>query len=190
MSGRERSERGGGAGDGWPKARVGREGVRPGGSVRESRGMKARALLLAACAALACARAPEPEPWAADVAARNREADRRLDEGDPAGARAALTALVAAEGPRAAASDERRLAVQDAYFRLAQLALGEHDARQALADADAGLALGDRRDLFAANLLVARGAAHEALDDHRAAADDYERALAINEALLREAVPR
>jgi len=39
LSGRERSERGGGGGDGWPKARVGRGEVRPGGSVRESRGM-------------------------------------------------------------------------------------------------------------------------------------------------------
>jgi hypothetical protein len=144
-----------------------------------------------ALAATACSRAPQsaPEPWAAEAAEKHRQADRLLDQGDEAGARAALLSIVAADEPRAGASAERRLAVQDAYFRLARLALAGHDARQALAYSDAGLALGTRTDLFVANLLVARGAAHEALGDARAAADDYGRALAINEDLLREALP-
>ena len=89
---------------------------------------------------------------------------------------------------RAGDSAERRLALQDTYFRLARLALGDHDARQALAYADAGLAYGTAPHLFVANLLVARGAAHEAAGDPRAAAADYQRALAINEALLAQAV--
>jgi hypothetical protein len=147
------------------------------------------AVAIAVAGAGACSRAPATEPWAAAAAEKHREADRLLDQGDPAGARAALESLVAAEAPHAGDSQERRLAVQDAYFRLARLALAGHDARQALAYSDAGLALGTRSDLFVANLLVARGAAHEALGDGRAAAADYDRALTINEDLLREALP-
>jgi hypothetical protein len=149
--------------------------------------------LLAAAVAAGCSRASEPDPgdrWAAEVIDRHREADRRLDEGDAAGARAALLALVA-EGAPAAASDasgDRRLALQDTYFRLARLSLGDRDGRQALAYVDAGLALGSAPHLFVANLLVARGAANEALGDGRAAAADYHRAQMMNEALLQEAL--
>ena len=149
--------------------------------------------LLAAAIAAGCSRAGEPDRgdrWAAEVADRHREADRRLDDGDAAGARAALLALVAAGAPAAAsdASGARRLALQDTYFRLARLALGDRDGRQALAYADAGLALGSAPHLFVANLLVARGAAHEALGDGRAAATDYHRAQVMNETLLQEAL--
>lgn len=147
------------------------------------------ALLVACLAALVgagCSRAPRGHGggWAAAAAEKNREADRRLDDGDAPGARAALLALVAAEAPRAAGSDERRLVVQDAYFRLARLALAERDARQAAGYADAGLALGTAPHVFVANLYVVRGAAHEALADARSAAEDYHRALIMNEQLL------
>jgi hypothetical protein len=150
------------------------------------------ALLLVALslAAGGCSQAPRGDRWAAALGAANAEADQRLDRGDVAGARAALAAAASAEAPRAAAASGRRLALQDTYFRLAQLALSAHDAAAALGYADSGLALGNAPHLFVANLLVARGAAHEALGDARAAAEDYHRALTMNETLLREALPR
>jgi hypothetical protein len=49
------------------------------------------------------------------------------------------------------------------------------------------LALGDHGDLFTANLLVVRGTAREVLGAGRGAITDYERALTINETLLRGA---
>jgi hypothetical protein len=148
-------------------------------------------LALAAVALVAgCGRAPGPAaaPWAAAVADAHHEADARLDAGDPAGARARLQALADAEAPHAPGDDPRRLALQDTYFRLSQLALAAHDARQALADADAGLGYGEAPHLFVANLLVARGAAREAEGDPRGAAADYHRALTMNEALLAAAL--
>lgn len=134
-----------------------------------------------------CIASPPTERWTAMTARAHREADRRLDAGDTAGARARLLALVDAQKAHAGDSPERRLALQDSYFRLARLALGDHDPRQALRFADAGLTYGTAPHLFVANLLVARGAALEATGDGRAAAADYQRALAINEALLAEA---
>jgi hypothetical protein len=151
-----------------------------------------RRLLVVALAALAaaCSRAPRAERWRTEVAQAHREVDARLDAGDPAGARAMLLALVAAQTAIVTTEPAHRLALQDAYFRLSQLALAAHEPRQALADADAGLALGDAPHLFVANLLVARAAAREAAGDPRAAAADYHRALTINETLLAEALGR
>jgi tetratricopeptide (TPR) repeat protein len=143
------------------------------------------ALVLAVTlAGAACSRAPQRDPWAASAVTAHRRADALLDTGDVAGARAALRALVDEAGPRGEVIAPRRLAVQDTYFRLARLSLAAHDARQALADADAGLAYGTEPHLFVANLLVARGAALEATGDARGAAEDYHRALLMNEALL------
>ena len=45
-------------------------------------------------------------------------------------------------------------------------------------------------DLFVANLLVVRGAAHEALGEGPAAAEDYHQALVINDRLLAETLAR
>jgi hypothetical protein len=84
--------------------------------------------------------------------------------------------------------DTRHAVLQDAYFRLARLALEDHDPAQAARYTNAGLAMGGANDLFVANLLVARGAAHEALGETAAALADYQRALRINEALLHEEV--
>ena len=147
-------------------------------------------LLLALAAGAACGRAPRSDTWGAAVAAQHREADRRLDRGDVPGALAALLALVERNAPAAVDPQQRQLALQDTYFRLARLALTTHDSQQALAYADLGLALGSEPHLFVANLLVARGAAHEALADPRAAAEDYHRALLMNETLLHEALPQ
>jgi len=145
------------------------------------------AMLLGALGFGGCMREPPPEHWTTMTARAHREADRRLDAGDAAGARARLLALVDAQKAHAGDSAERRLALQDSYFRLARLALSDHDPRQAVAYADAGLAYGTAPHLFVANLLVARGAALEAAGDARAAAADYQRALLINETLLGQA---
>ena len=145
------------------------------------------AVILGALALGGCSRQPPAERWTAMTARAHREADRRLDAGDAAGARARLLALVDAQKAHAGESAERRLALQDTYFRLARLAIGAHEPRQAIAYADAGLAYGTAPHLFVANLLVARGAALEAAGDARAAAADYQRALVINEVLLGQA---
>jgi len=145
------------------------------------------AVILGALALGGCSRQPPAERWTAMTARAHREADRRLDAGDAAGARARLLALVDAQKAHAGENAERRLALQDTYFRLARLAIGAHEPRQAIAYADAGLAYGTAPHLFVANLLVARGAALEAAGDARAAAADYQRALVINETLLGQA---
>ena len=145
--------------------------------------------VLSSVAAEGCSRVERRGRWAAEVAEKHREADRRLDAGDGAGARATLQSLIDAAVPRGITAEARRLPLQDTYFRLARLALAERDARGALAYADAGLAFGSAPHLFVANLFVVRGAAREALGDPRAAAEDYHRALTMNETLLREALP-
>lgn len=145
------------------------------------------AVIVGAVALGGCSRQPPAERWTAMTARAHREADRRLDAGDASGARARLLALVDAQKAHAGESAERRLALQDTYFRLARLAIGAHEPRQAIAYADAGLAYGTAPHLFVANLLVARGAALEAAGDARAAAADYQRALLINETLLGQA---
>jgi hypothetical protein len=150
--------------------------------------MRRLALALLVAALAACSRSPRAGRWAEEAASAHREADLRLDAGDAAGARARLQALVDAQTRRGAVDGPQRLALQDTYFRLAQLALAAHDPRLALADADAGLAYGEGPDLFVANLLVARAAAHEAAGDPRAAATDYHRALTMNETLLAQAL--
>lgn len=138
----------------------------------------------------ACSRPARPaaDPWIARVAAVNRQVDRLLDADDTSRARELLRTLVSANGPGAPLDDDRRRVLQDCYFRLARLALAGRDPAQALSDAETGLAYPAGPSLFAANLLVARGAAHEALNQPRAAAEDYHHALLMNEALLREAV--
>jgi hypothetical protein len=136
-----------------------------------------------------CSRPPRPaaDPWIARVAAVNRQVDQLLDANDAARARELLRELVT-ERPGVALDEDRRLVLEDCYFRLARLALAGREPAQALSDAETGLGYQTAPSLFAANLLVARGAAHEALNEPRAAAEDYHRALLMNEALLRGAV--
>ena len=148
-----------------------------------------RALPLAALCALACSQRQDravDDPWVAEAARRHALADERLEAGDRPGARDALRAIVEAPPAAALPADDRRGVLQDTYFRLARIDLDARDPRAALADAERGLALGQGGDLFAANLLVVRGAAHEALGDGAAAAEDYHQALLINDRLLAE----
>jgi hypothetical protein len=152
------------------------------------------ALALAALGAGACSRAggdvtAPADPWLAEAAARHRAADVLLDHGDTTGARRELSSLLESAGVRR--SDDERRVLQDTCYRLARLDLDAGDARAALAGAERGLDLAPpAHDVFVANLLVVRGAAHEALGDARAAAGDYHRALVINDELLHREVER
>lgn len=139
--------------------------------------------------ALGCGRAPVTGDgaWVAEAARRHALADQRLEAGDGPAARDALRGIVDARVPDDVPADARRGVLQDTYFRLARIDLDARDALAALADSERGLALGrgsDLGDLFVANLLVARGAAHEALGHGPAAAEAYHQALVINDRLL------
>ena len=156
----------------------------------------AATLSLAALLALGgCSRAQHAgdSAWVAEAVRRHALADQRLEAGDGPAARDALAGIVNARIPDDVPAADRRGVLQDTYFRLARIDLDARDPRAALADADGGLALGVAPDLFVANLLVVRGAAHEALGQGPAAAEDYHQALVINDRLLAEtldAAPR
>ncbi|HEY7373403.1 MAG TPA: hypothetical protein VIF57_14680 [Polyangia bacterium] len=159
--------------------------------------MSARALtlvvplaLLAAMSLLACSQAPAggDSRWIAEAERQHEIADERLGAKDLVGARISLLPIVSGAVPRDVPADARRGVLQDTYFRLAKIDLDVGDPRVALADAERGLALGRAEDLFVANLLVVRGAAHEALHDGEAAAADYHAALVINDRLLAQAL--
>jgi hypothetical protein len=158
-----------------------------------SRGPRAFVLLLLV---LGCARAEDAgvQAFARSVAAGQTEVDALLDRGQPDRARKVLQAIIAgAAGTHAKArSRSQRALLQDVYFQLARLALDDGQAAVAVQEASAGLSLGgglgEDEDLFTANLLIARGAAHEALGASAAAVDDYSRAQIINQVLLRKAL--
>ena len=145
-----------------------------------------RRTLLAALAALGCSQAhrSDDSAWIAEATRRHALADQRLEVADPRGARDALRGIVDAPAPAGLPADDRRGVLQDTFFRLAEMDLDARDSRGALANADRGLALGRGNDLFVANLLVVRGAAHEALGEGPAAVEDYHQALMINDHLL------
>jgi hypothetical protein len=154
--------------------------------------MIGRALALVALTALACGCSQAPRDgegqWITEAARRHALADERLAAGDRPAARAELLAVVGASVPTDVPEEDSRGVLQDTYFRLAKLDLDARDPRAAVADADLGLSYGKPADLFVANLLIVRGAAHEALGDGAAAAADYHQALVINDRLLTEAV--
>jgi len=150
------------------------------------------AALVALLAVAGCSQRPPASDgdWLADATRRHTLADQLLDRGDDPGARAQLAAVVDALAPRGQgdADDDRRRVLQDTYYRLASLDLRAHDAANALLQAERGLRLGGGHDLFVANLLVARGAAHEARGEAPAAAADFHAALLINEQLLADSL--
>jgi hypothetical protein len=143
-------------------------------------------LVLAGLLALGCSQPPSHggSAWFEDAASRHLLADRQLANGDAPAARETLLAIVHAHAPANISDDDRRVVLQDTYFRLAKLDLDGGDPRTALTNADYGLGLGRANDLFVANLLVVRGAAHEALGVGPAAVEDYHQALMINDRLL------
>jgi len=145
----------------------------------------AATLSLAGLLAFGCSRAVEDaSPWVAEAERRHALADQRLEANDRSGAQDALRGIVSAPAPADLPADARRGVLQDTYFRLARIELAANDPFAALLDADRGLALGRPSDLFVANLLVVRGATHEALNNAPLAAVDYHQALLINDELL------
>ena len=141
-----------------------------------------RWLLLVALAGCSQARATG---WLEQARAAHQQADSALLRGDLDAGRAALREFVDAPAPGRIALEDRRVLLQDALYRLADLELRDRHPQAALAWADRGLALGGR-DLFYANLLVARGHAREDLGEEVWAATDYHDALVINDELLQQ----
>lgn len=122
--------------------------------------------------------------FVAEARAVNTRADALLNQGDSAGAARVLEAFVAQPVPAGIAPDDRRGVLQDAYARLASLAVSTGRAVEALRFAETGLALGDAHDVFAASLHTVHGRANEALGRDRDAARDYEAAQIIAASLL------
>lgn len=126
--------------------------------------------------------------WVERAAADSAAAEQALDRGDAEAARRHLRALVNRAVPSDVAERDARVVRQDAYDRLARLALAAGDVAQARRQVEAGLALGEGDDVFTANLLTTRGRVHEAAGRDLEAARDYHRALEINDTLLDRAL--
>ena len=147
---------------------------------------KAALILLVACAAAGCG-GPAGR-WVDEAAAAHAQADALVRGGEPGRAARVLEELVSRPVPAQVAAQDRRAVLQDAYARLAALALEQRELAQALRYAEAGLALGPARDVFTCALRTLRGRAHEALGQDAEAARDYEAAQMVAEALLQEAL--
>jgi hypothetical protein len=148
-----------------------------------------RAVALAlACAALLPACTPEPEGYVAASAEDSAAADRAIESGDDDGAIDLLRTIAEREVPSSVAEEDARVIRQDAYDRWARVRMQGGELEEARRAVDRGLALGERDDLFTANLLTTRGRIHEARGRDREAARDYHRALVIEEALLDRAL--
>jgi tetratricopeptide (TPR) repeat protein len=139
----------------------------------------------------ACTRTPDAQRVASEAATLHAEADRLLDSGDRTGARQVLERLLHDLGqlsPGALRTDQAVIqeSLKDVHYRLARLDLDAKNYPAALAHCEAGLRAGGATDLFTANLLVLRGTLHQELGQTVAAAEDFHRALLINEALLKQ----
>jgi hypothetical protein len=139
--------------------------------------------ILALFALPACAR-ERAGAWLAEAEAAHQDADRRIHVGDVVGARAVLLRAAEETPPKAASSEDARVVRQDFYARLATLDVERGHAKEALASATAGLALGRAADPFTVNLLITRGHAFEQLEDTARATADYHDALVVTETLL------
>ncbi len=123
-----------------------------------------------------------------DAREANAQADALLRSGDSGRAAQVLQELVSRPVPADLAAQDRRAVLQDVYARLAGLALAEGKPSQALRLADAGLALGEERDVFAVSLRTLHGRANQGLGRDMEAARDYQAAQVIAEALLEAAL--
>jgi tetratricopeptide (TPR) repeat protein len=122
--------------------------------------------------------------WVESVRSAHDTADEQEARGELDAARETLLPLAEQDAPQEVAAAHARAVRQDLYFRLATLAARAGDHPSARDACTRGLALGRADDVLTANLLIARGEAHEALGDAAPASDDYMGALRINEALL------
>ncbi len=171
----------------WSRARV--------VAVRSLRGRSLRSIALALVATLfvwvavaGCAgRRAEPESaWVADQARIHAELDAALTAGKTQWAEETLLAALAERAPVGVEPEILALVRKDQLFRLADIYLVMGEPQRALDASDRGLALGDGRDLFTANLHIARGKALEALERAPEAAVALHRALLISDGLLHD----
>ena len=132
--------------------------------------------------------ADDAREWVEACRAQSEAADAAEEAGRPAAAVEHLERLIARPVPAGVAAEDARVLHQDALARLAGLSLDAGDPERARRFVARGLALGEEEDLFTANLLVARGRAHEAEGRDAEAARDYHRALSIHDALLERAL--
>jgi hypothetical protein len=153
--------------------------------------MRASILTLVAALLLSCSR-EEPRStlpdWPTEVLAEHAAVDRLLEKGDAKGARACLQEMSLRLEHRKPADEGLIAARKDTYYRLARLDLDAQDLPQALRHCDAGLQLGAAADVFTANLYVLRGTIRQELGQKLDAAEDFHRALLINEKLLNQAL--
>ena len=138
-------------------------------------------LCLALCSALGLG--CSDNAWVGEVRSAQESAEQAATQGNYREAIQRLRPLADGELTERARGEDARALRQDAFYQLARWSMSNEDAAGALVFADAGLALGGR-DVFVANLWVARGQAHEALGQATRAAADYHEALLINETLL------
>ncbi len=153
--------------------------------------MRAGILTLAAALLLSCSReGPRSElpDWPSEVLAEHATVDRLLESGDAKGARACLVDMALRLEQRRPADAGLLAARKDTYYRLARLDLEAQDLPQALRHCDTGLQLGATDDVFTANLYVLRGTIRQELGQKLDAAEDFHRALLINEKLLNQAL--
>lgn len=128
--------------------------------------------------------------WITDVGGDSARAEAAEQRGDSAAAMEALERLLDRDVPGDIAEDDARVVRQDAHERLARLLFEAGDPERARAEVERGLELGEREDVFTANLLTLRGEIREAAGEDRSAAEDYHRALRIHEALLERVLGR
>jgi predicted negative regulator of RcsB-dependent stress response len=148
--------------------------------------MKTVVVLLALCT-LACSRQPTPR----SLADQHAHVDALLQVGYLAGAERQLDRMWRTlRWYRADSSQFGRQALQDIAFRLGQVMLDEKQPGEALEACTRGLELGEQDDLFTANLLILRGHIRQELGKTLSAAEDFHRALVINEELLHKVLNR
>ena len=142
----------------------------------------------AALACLVASACGDGRAWMEANAADSAAAERALAACDLDEAALRLRAIAEREVPGEVAEDDARVVRQDAYERWARVEMARGDLDAAAERAARGLALGEREDVFTANLLTTRGRIAEARGRDRDAARDYHRALRIEEALLDRAL--
>lgn len=144
----------------------------------------------------ACVDTSDEAAWLAraDEARKSAESAEQLGMGtsarDEAVARAAdsIARLLDEHPPADLAPAHAHAVQQDLAYTLAMIRLEQERLPEALQACDRGLAIDEAHTVFAANLYIARGRAHEELEQPQAAAADYYSALRINEELMNEAL--
>lgn len=143
-----------------------------------------KAVFLVALCALACSREPAPAPLL--LSDEHARVDEMLRAGSLADAERELERMwhMHRRPQGREPTYYGRQVLQDIAFRLGQVMLDEKKTGEAMEACARGLALGERDDLFTANLLILRGHVLQELGKPVPAAEDFHKALVINEKLL------